>query len=100
MSYAEGDVVGTPGYDVIKNLESFVYLETGVSAGSHVEHTVDLVTSVGSVILLHRDEDVVRKDIATIRELEKNNALFDFEKSTVMMKAVSTMNFQNLSLNN
>jgi len=100
VSYAEGDVVGTPGYDVIKNLESFVYLETGVSAGSHVEHTVDLVTSVGSVILLHRDEDVVRKDIATIRELEKNNALFDFEKSTVMMKAVSTMNFQNLSLNN
>jgi len=100
VSYAEGEVVGTPGYDVIKNLESFVYLETGVSTGSHVEHTVDLVTCVGSVILLHKDEDVVRKDIATIRELEKNNELFDFEKSTVMMKAVSSMNFQNLSLSN
>ena len=98
VSFAEGEVVGTPGYDVIKQLESFVYLETGVSTGSHVEHTVDLLTSVGSVILLHEDESVVLKDIATIRELEKNNELFDFEKSSVLMKAASTMNFQNLSL--
>eukprot|EP00985_Skeletonema_marinoi_P033822 scaffold42277_cov153-Skeletonema_marinoi.AAC.1 len=100
VSYAEGEVVATPGYDVIKKLESFVYLETGVATGSHVEHTVDLVTSVGSVILLHQDEDVVKKDIATIRELEKNNKLFDFVKNSMMMKAVSTLNFQNLSLSN
>lgn len=83
---------------MLKKLESFVYLESGVGTGSHVEHTVDLVTSVGSVILLHHDENVVQNDIATIRQLEKNNELFDFEKSSVMMKAVSTLNFQNLSM--
>lgn len=100
MSFAEGEVVGTPGYDVIKQLDSFVYLETGVSVGSHVEHTVDLVTSVGSVILLHEDEEVVKKDIATIRSLEKNNELFTFEKSSTFMRAASAMNFQNLTQSN
>ena len=100
VSFAEGEVVGTPGYDVIKQLDSFVYLETGVSVGSHVEHTVDLVTSVGSVILLHEDEEVVKKDIATIRSLEKNNELFTFEKSSTFMRAASAMNFQNLTLSN
>lgn len=100
VSFAEGEVVGTPGYDVIKQLDSFVYLETGVSVGSHVEHTVDLVTSVGSVILLHEDEEVVKKDIATIRSLEKNNELFTFEKSSTFMRAASAMNFQNLTQSN
>jgi hypothetical protein len=47
VSYAAGEVIATPGYDVIKNLESFVFLETGVSVGSKVEHTVDLLTAVG-----------------------------------------------------
>ncbi|KAL7527822.1 hypothetical protein ACHAXR_007267 [Thalassiosira sp. AJA248-18] len=97
VSYAEGDVIGTPGYDDIKELESFVYLETGISIGCKVEHTVDLVTSVGSVILLHEDEDVVKRDIAKIREMEKNNELFELKQSSRMMNAVSTMNFKHLS---
>lgn len=98
VSYAEGDVIGTPGYDEIKELESFVYLETGVSVGSKVEHTIDLLTSVGSVIVMHSDEEVVKKDIAKIREMEKNNELFELKQSSRMMRAVSTMNFQNLSI--
>ena len=44
VSYAEGDVIGTPGYDVIKELESFVSWETEVSIGSKVERTVDLLS--------------------------------------------------------
>ena len=72
VSYVQGLVDGTPGYDVIRELESFVFLETGVVVGSKVEHTVDLLTSVGSAILMHSDEEVVRRDVARIRELEKN----------------------------
>jgi len=98
VSYAEGTVKATPGYDVIKNLESFVSMESGVAEGSRAEHTVDLVTCVGSVILLHSDEEIVKKDIETIRSLEKNNKLFDFEHGGMMMRAASTMNFQSLTL--
>ena len=49
-----------------------MFLETGVVVGSKVEHTVDLLTSVGSAILMHSDKEVVRRDVARIRELEKN----------------------------
>jgi len=29
-------VIGTPGYDAIRELDSFVYLETGVTIGGSV----------------------------------------------------------------
>lgn len=98
VSYAEGDVIGTPGYDEIKELESFVYLETGVSIGSKVEHTIDLLTSVGSVIVMHSDEEVVKRDVAKIRGMEKANKLFKLKQSSHMMRAVSTLNLHSLSL--
>lgn len=98
VSYAAGDVIGTPGYDDIKELESFVFLETGVSVGCQVEHTVDLLTSVGSVILLHEDEEVLKQDVAKIRDMEKNHRLFELKQSGRMMHAVSKLNLQNLSL--
>lgn len=98
VSYAEGDVIGTPGYDDIKELESFVYLETGIAKGCKVEHTVDLVTSVGSVILVHEDEEVVKRDVAKIREMEKNNEIFELKQTSRLLGAVSTLNFKNLSL--
>lgn len=98
VSYVEGEVIGTPGYDDIKELESFVYLETGVTVGSKVEHTVDLLTCAGSVIVMHSDEAVLKRDVARIREMEKNNELFTLKQSSTMMRAVSTLNFGNLSL--
>lgn len=98
VSYAAGDVVGTPGYDEIKELESFVFLETGVSVGCKVEHTVDLLTTVGSVILLHEDEEVVKRDVAKIRDMEKNHELFELKQSGRMMTAVSQLNLHNMSL--
>jgi len=97
VSYVQGLVDGTPGYDVIRELESFVFLETGVVVGSKVEHTVDLLTSVGSAILMHSDEEVVRRDVARIRELEKNG-MFTLKQTSKMMRAASTLNFQDLSL--
>ena len=81
VSFAEGDVIGTPGYDAIRKLDSFVYLETGVTIGGKVEHSVDLVTSVGSVILLHADKEVLKRDVAKIRGMEKNNELFELRQS-------------------
>ena len=85
VSHAQGDVIGTPGYDDIKELESFVCLETGVTIGCKVEHTVDLLTSVGSAILLHDDEEVLKRDVAKIREMEKNNELFELKQSSRLM---------------
>jgi len=99
VSYAAGEVAATPGYDVIKNLESFVFLETGVGVGSKVEHTVDLLTSVGSVILVHDDRDIISRDIATIRTLETNNQLFEFKLSATPLRAsLSTLDFSHLTL--
>ena len=79
VSYSRGTVKDTPGFEVIKTLPSFVYLETGVRKGTKVDYTIDLFTGIGSVILMHKDESVLENDIETIREMEKDNALFTFE---------------------
>jgi hypothetical protein len=79
VSYSEGTVKATPGYDMIKRLPSFQFLETGVKIGSKVTHTIDLVTGIGSAILIHPDKKVMEKDIAFIRYMEEINALFDYE---------------------
>lgn len=98
VSYAEGYVIGTPGYDAIKALESFVYLETGVTIGCKVERTVDLLTSLGSAILLHEDEEVVKRDVMKIRDMEKNNQLFEFKQSTTLLSATSMINFNDFNI--
>jgi len=79
VSYSRGTVKDTPGFEIIKGLSSFVYLETGVRKGTKVDYTIDLFTGIGSVILMHKDESVLEKDIATIRQMEKDNAIFVYE---------------------
>lgn len=79
VSYSEGTVKATPGYDMIKRLPSFQFLETGVKVGTKVTHTIDLVTGIGSAILIHSDKQVMEKDINFIRYMEEINALFDYE---------------------
>ena len=79
VSYSEGTVIATPGYDMIRKLPSFHCLETGVRVGSKITHTVDLVTGIGSVILMHSDPKVLQKDIEFIRYMEEIHALFDYE---------------------
>lgn len=78
VSYSRGSVKETPGFEFIKSLPSFVYLETGVRPGTHVEYTVDLFTGIGSVILMHKEKDILEKDIASIRKMEKDNTLFTY----------------------
>ncbi|GAX17529.1 hypothetical protein FisN_18Lh175 [Fistulifera solaris] len=79
VSYTRGVVKSTPGFDIIRKLPSFVYLETGVKPGTKVDYTVDLVTSIGSVILMHRDDAILRQDADKVRQLEKDDMLFEYE---------------------
>mmetsp|Transcript_1191 Transcript_1191/g.1774 ORF Transcript_1191/g.1774 Transcript_1191/m.1774 type:complete len:931 (+) Transcript_1191:55-2847(+) len=92
VSYSRGTVKSCPGFEVIKQMESFVYLESGVKEGTFVEHTTDLVTSVGSAIVMHHDATVLKKDVARIREMEKNNELFEYKVTGSMFKAASKVN--------
>eukprot|EP00931_Biecheleriopsis_adriatica_P118895 TRINITY_DN941_c0_g1_i6.p1 TRINITY_DN941_c0_g1~~TRINITY_DN941_c0_g1_i6.p1 ORF type:complete len:574 (-),score=113.26 TRINITY_DN941_c0_g1_i6:171-1892(-) len=85
VSFAEGTVKSTPGYDKIKALESFVSLETTIEPGSRVDRTIDIFTSVGSVILMHHDEEVLKRDYNAIRQMEVDCALFDFKPEAVLL---------------
>lgn len=98
VSFSRGIVKSTPGFDKIQELESFVYLETGVKPGSSVDYTVDLFTGIGSVILMHRDQKVLDKDVAFIRQMEKDNALFEYEPSKAIFKSASKPNVDELFL--
>ena len=82
VSYSRGKVVATPGFEEIKKMESFVYLETGVRIGIEVTYTVDLFTGIGSVILMHHDSQVLARDIEKIRLMEKENLLFQYKDPT------------------
>lgn len=86
VSHSRGVVKSTPGFDEIQKLPSFVYLETGVKEGTHVDYTVDLFTGIGSVILMHPDSVVVEKDVARIREMETKNQLFEYETSKMLFR--------------
>ena len=89
VSHSRGIVKSTPGFEEIKKLPSFVYLETGVREGTMVDYTVDLYTGIGSVVLMHHDPAVVEKDVARIREMEKENQLFEYETGNVLFKSAS-----------
>merc|ERR1712019_219791 len=85
VSFGEGTVRSTPGYEQIMAMDSFVSLETGIAPGSSVERTVDIFTSVGSVILMHHDAAILQQDIATIRQMEIDCLLFDFEPEAIRL---------------
>jgi hypothetical protein len=89
VSFSRGIVKATPGFEEIKKLQSYVYLETGVHIGSEVDYTVDLFTGIGSVILMHHDPEILEKDVNFIRKLERENALFEYEEQFHMMKSPS-----------
>ena len=83
VSYSEGTVKATLGYDMIKKLPSFHCLETNIKVSSKVSHTIDLITGIGSAILMHPDPNVLQKDIDFIRYMEEINAIFDYEPRAV-----------------
>jgi hypothetical protein len=93
VSFSRGQVMSTPGFEEIKTLQSFVYLETGVKPGSMVDYTIDLFTGIGSVILMHHDEQILEEDIKRIREMEKENLLFVLKNNPGLLKSPSNMQF-------
>mmetsp|Transcript_22510 Transcript_22510/g.45033 ORF Transcript_22510/g.45033 Transcript_22510/m.45033 type:complete len:968 (+) Transcript_22510:360-3263(+) len=99
VSFSRGKVIATPGYDIIRKLPSFVYMETGIKIGSFVERTVDLLTGIGSVILMHSDKDILESDIAKIREIEVKNELFEYERPGAMIRAASDLNLMEVAVN-
>jgi biotin carboxylase len=92
VSYGRGTVKATPGFDKIQQLQSFVYLESGVKVGSKVDYTVDLFTCIGSVILVHEDNDILEADVSFIRQLEEKNELFEFDQEMHFLKSFGNMN--------
>lgn len=85
ISSSKGVVKATPGFDVIRQLPSFMYLETGVQPGQSIDYTVDLVTCAGHVVLMHPDAEVVKQDIVRIRALESSNQMFELEAGHVRL---------------
>ena len=79
VSFSKGKVQAMPGYEVIKHLPSFLSLETGVKVGTEVDYTIDLNTGIGSAMLMHPDEEVIKKDTEFIRYMEKINGIFTYE---------------------
>ena len=95
VSYSRGIVKSAPGFEEIKTLQSFVYLETGVKNGSFVDYTVDLFTGIGSVILMHHEKDVLDADIQRIRDMEQQNLLFQYENHPGrLLKSPSNLTLQ------
>jgi hypothetical protein len=89
VSFSRGKVTSTAGFEIIKQLPSFVYLETGVKVGTNVTQTVDLFTGIGSVILMHPDKEILEHDIRKIRQMEKANLLFEYEMRPELMSKPS-----------
>lgn len=97
VSFDRGVVKTTPGFEEIKRMPSFVYIETGVRPGSRVDYTIDLFTGIGSVILMHKDSAVLEEDIRRIRDMEKNNELFTIEKRAGYLKSPSVIGLDQLA---
>jgi biotin carboxylase len=86
VNNSRGTVKSTPGYDVIKNMPSFVHMDGLISPGAEVDYTVDLITGIGSVIVMHKNEEVVKRDIEFIRYLEEINGFFVYETKLENLK--------------
>lgn len=78
VSYVEGTVKETPGYELIRNLPSFVCLETHITDRSKVKKTVDISTDCGSLVVVNSDKEALARDIQIIRLIEQANAMFVF----------------------
>merc|ERR1712050_346428 len=82
VSNFTGRIEGLPGYEIIKKLPSFSFMEVGshISIGKELELTIDLFTCAGAVILCHPSKKQVEEDEATIRQKELDRSLFQIAK--------------------
>jgi len=80
VSFQEGKVLSMPGFERIRQLDSFVSLESNVRVGSTVGLTVDIFGVVGAAILIHKDAQVLQRDVAAVRKMEVECELFEVTK--------------------
>jgi len=79
VSYFSGTVKSAPGYEKMRQLPSFLALQTGYEKGSKVELTVDLFTAVGVLMLANTDKPQLDADLAEVRKMEKDG-IFEFDE--------------------
>ncbi|KAE8881417.1 hypothetical protein PF005_g11043 [Phytophthora fragariae] len=70
VSYKNGVLKSTPGIAEIEKMPAFLKKEIFVAPGDNVRQTVDMFTTPGSIMLTHKDRDVLEGNLARIRELE------------------------------
>ena len=78
VSFHSGPIKRMPGYEKIRDMSSFVSLQTGYTVGSKVDLTVDLFTAVGVVMFANDDsENPIKKrkrNFFDILSLSSNSA--------------------------
>jgi biotin carboxylase len=70
VSYKNGVLKSTPGIAEIEKMPAFLRKEIFVAPGDNMRQTVDMFTTPGSIMLTHKDRDVLEGNLARIRELE------------------------------
>jgi len=76
VSYSEGTVESTPGIDKIRQLPSFVALDTDIEVGDSIQKTTQLCSLLGIVALCNEDAEMLEKDVRFIRSMENQNDFF------------------------
>mmetsp|Transcript_20191 Transcript_20191/g.42283 ORF Transcript_20191/g.42283 Transcript_20191/m.42283 type:complete len:494 (-) Transcript_20191:89-1570(-) len=72
INYHEGTLLGYPGMEEVKKMESYVESEMKMHVGEHFPVTVDFLTSPGAVMLMHESKEVMERDAERIHQLCKD----------------------------
>ncbi|CAI5705883.1 hypothetical protein KXD40_009532 [Peronospora effusa] len=78
VSYKNGVLKSMPGIAMIEKMPAFLKKAIFVAPGDNMRQTVDMFTTPGSIMLTHKDRDVLEQSLARIRELEVEG-LFELE---------------------
>ena len=78
VSYKNGVLKSMPGIAMIEKMPAFLKKAICVAPGDKICQTVDIFTTPGSIMLTHKDRDVLEHSLARIRELEVEG-LFELE---------------------
>jgi hypothetical protein len=76
VSFQEGLIQATPGFDQIRSLTSFVSLEENVHVGDQLKKTVDLFGVTGMCVLVNSDANILKSDVAAVRKMEAEGSFF------------------------
>merc|ERR1711879_111308 len=76
VSFHEGLIEATPGFQQIRTLKSFLSLQENLHVGDQLQKTVDLFGITGMCVLAHPDAKVLESDVAAIRKMEAEGSIF------------------------